>query len=80
MRRWRSFLVDKEIESLIKKRHKCDVTIVDVLEQSDASFKVVSPPEWHGVEFVSIAVERHFEVGVGQVLLQVAPVNICNKM
>ena len=61
---------------MIEKRQNYDVIVVDVLEQSDASFEVVSPPERHGVEFVAIAVEGHLEVGIGQVLLQVAPVNI----
>jgi len=46
------------------------------LEQSDPALKVVPSPERQRVELVLVHVEGHLEVGVRQVLLQVAPVHV----
>ena len=48
-------------------------------EQPDAPLEVVSFPERERVELVSVHVEGHLEVGVGEVLLEVAPVNVRRK-
>lgn len=48
-------------------------------EQSDSPLEVVSSPERKRVELVSVHVEGHLEVCVGQVLLEVAPVDVRRK-
>jgi len=52
---------------------------IGVSEQSDSTLEVVSSPERKRIELVSVHVEGHLEVGVGQVLLEVAPVDVRRK-
>jgi hypothetical protein len=46
------------------------------LEQSDPALEVVPSPKRQRVKLVLVHVEGHLEVGIRQVLLQVAPVHV----
>ena len=50
------------------------------LEKPDPFLEIVSLPNGHPVEFVFGRVEGHLEVGVAEVLLQVAPVEVGRQL
>jgi hypothetical protein len=68
-----------ELKPRLLAESKCPGQKKTSLEQSDATLKIVPSPEWQRVELVSVHVEGHLEVGVGQVLLEVAAVDVRRK-
>ena len=46
------------------------------LEESNPFFEIVSSPQRERIELISAHVERHLKVGVVQMLLQVAAINV----